>query len=978
MRRSTGKAGDRVGHRRPPARLATNPLPPSETRSSRNVVRSDAKAPHPEWVSVRVFPTRTLAAQQSGVRSRQPRVTHSGALSLRSVVRRASVLLSVPVVGDAKDRLRAPIPGPKTDVPPSPAGQVTRARLSDLLVRNSIGGREAGPPKVTLVCAPPGFGKTTLLASWVHRRRREGGGTAWVNIDEHDNDPFVLWSAILTALENDAITVGGARRVPRPPRRGEERRLIAALHETIDRQPHQIWLVLDDVQRLRERDALHGLELLLANLPKRLHVIISTRTGLLMPLHLLRISGGLRELGAAELAFTETETVAVLRGHGVTLAQSDLTRLMQRTEGWPAIVRLAALALSESDDHIATIDSFVETDRAVADYLVGEVLSKLPADVQEFLLRTSVCERFTIELASKLTGRDDAGVLLQRLERVNTLVSRSSPHSEWFRYHSLLLDYLRVALRSRSLATVAELHRVAAGWFVRQGDALAALPHAISVGDHDLIADLVVQYGPAIVLGGQMWTLRRLSRDLPRAVAERPAVSAMLAVAELSTGERYLAEERLTKLTADSLATHDAVVRDISLVALTRHARLTGRLSPQVHELGNRLDDIVDLDLRMLALFNLGTVLFWLGHLRRARDELMRALDLARERGYDYAVAHCLSHLAAVDGAANNVDAMTRGAREAIGFARERGIDDNPGTCIAHAAAAWAAYQSLDDETARVEARKAAELAPASDDRTVELCARSMAEIAASTEQPHDALLRLRECWGALDRRERLQPAMVAIVGVAEQKMALRLGRADWAAEVYRRASAWIADSGEILFLRARVHAYRGLATTARADLEKISSGLVRCVASNTEIEAHLLAASLADRAGDQQTARTQLIAALEKAESGRVLRPFLDTGRDLRPLLARQVGRLGKLDGFAGEVLAAVPAAPTGTGVELSPREAQLLLELPSLSTTEEIAGRLYVSVNTVKTHLRSIYRKLGVTSRREAVLVARRHGLL
>ncbi|MCT2584590.1 AAA family ATPase [Actinophytocola sp. S1-96] len=849
--------------------------------------------------------------------------------------------------------------------------------MHDALGRRPVDVEETRPPKVVLVRAPPGFGKTTLLAAWVRLRRRLGDATAWVSIDEHDNDPFVLWSAVLTALEKDALTADDTRAL-HPPEQGQEERFVTALREATDRRERDVWLVLDDVQRLRERDVLHGMEVLLTNLPVRLHVIISTRFGEPAALRRLRIAGELREVKVNDLAFTDAEAATVLSGYGVTLAHSDLTRLMARTEGWPAIVRLAALALSESDDHIATIDSFVETDRAVADYLVGEVLSNLPTDMREFLLRTSICERLTVELASELTGRDDAGVLLEHLERVDTLVSRCSAHSEWFRYHSLLLNYLRMALRSRSLATVTALHRVAAGWFVRQGDALAALPHAMSAGDNDLMAELVVRFGPAIVLGGQMWTLRRLGRMLPCATARRPAVCAMLAVAELSTGDRYTAEERLAWLTADSRTMQDPGVCDLYLLALTQLARLTGQLSPEVDELSNRLDGIVDVDLRMLALVNRGTVLFWLGRLERAHADLSRALDLATARGYVYAITHCLSHLAAVAGARSDLDTMARVAHEAVGFAHESGIDVSPSTCIAHAAAAWAAYQALDDETALTEARTAADLAGASDDRTTALCARSMAAIARSIEQPHDAVLRLRECWGALPRDEPLQPAAVAIVGVAEQKIALRIGRAEWAAEVPERASAWIAGSGELLFLRARVHAYHGHSTTARALLDKITSDRVRCLVTNTEIETHLLVASLAERSGDTHTARAQLIAALAKAQPGRVMRPFLDTGRNLRALLSHQVGRLGQLDPFAAEVLAAAPATRPGTGAELSPREAQLLMELPSLSTTEEIANEMYVSVNTVKTHLRSIYRKLGVATRREAVLVARQQGLL
>jgi len=825
---------------------------------------------------------------------------------------------------------------------------------------------------VTLVCAPAGFGKTTLLASWVRERSRDGAVTAWVTLDEHDNCPFVLWSAVLTALEQADPGVS----LPWPPQRGDADRFAAELVDALARQRREIWLVLDDFQRLTESSPLGGLVRLLEQLPAGLHLMISSRVDPPLPLHRFRVAGTLRELRTAELSLTATEAVSVLDCHGVTLSQADLDRLMTRTEGWPVGIRLAALALSESDDPSATIESFAETDHAVADYLIAEVLATLPADLHEFLLRTSVCDSFTAELAGTLTGRDDAGALLARLEQSYALAQRCAQPGGWFRYHSLLAEHLRAALRRRSRHDLRELHRTAAHWFRDRDHPLTALEHAISGGDEDLMASVVMEQGPGAILGGQMWPLRRLAARLPPEVADRPGVGAMLAVADLATADRRNAEERLARLaTIDSYEQRD---RDLLLVALVHYARLTGGMPPQVERLNERLATIAHPDLRLLILVNRGTMLYLLGELRQARGDLTRALHLARQRGYDYAALHCLSHLSGLAGAEGDDPRMRRIAEEAIGFAAERGIADSPATCVAHAAAAWGAYQTLDDDTAQREAEAAIRLLGESNDRTVELAARTMMSIARFPREPRVALRAMRECWAGIDTQENVQPTVVAAASIAEQRMALRLGRPDWAVEAERRAASWIADSGDHLLLRARARVLHGQTTAARAELKKITTGEITCLLRNTEIEAHLLTALLAQRTDDDNTAGAELSTALEMAAPMGTLRPFLDAGPgpEVRALIAAHAGRLGWVRSFADSVLAAIPSDVNG--IALSPREMQLLQELPSQSTLEQIATELYVSVNTVKTHVRSIYRKLDVTTRRDAVSTARQRGLL
>lgn len=889
-----------------------------------------------------------------------------------SVLRNAISVPSTIVLTDQRDRLRAPTSAPKIAAPPLPSCHVSRARLEGLLSTTTRGEQHAS---IATVCAPPGFGKSTLLATWTTTRQRAGAITAWINLDDHDNHPTVLWSAVLNALEKHEGLASAFRRTAlRVPQPGEENCFITNLVNVFDQQEHEIWVVLDDFHRLTEPAALRGLELLLERFPTGLHLMISSRTNPPLPMQRFKVAGELLELRSNDLCFTATEAAALLSSHDVALSQQDLTRLMARTEGWPVGLRLAALTLSGSADYSSTIDSFIETDHAVADYLMAEVLSVLPASYQDFLLATSVCDSFTIELASTLTGRDDAGTLLNELEQSYGLASRCSPHSEWFRYHSLLLEHLRAALQCRSLSDLRGANRTAARWFSERGHALTAIGHAIRAGDECLMASLVVEHGPALILNGRMLELGQLGRRFPSRVANRPGVSAMLAVADLATGDCRTAAERLTRLVRTEV--HEQRDFDVILVALAHHARLTGRLSPQLDRLSERLDDITDPDLRILLLVNRGSVLFWLGQLRSARNDLTQALHLARERGYDYAALHCLSQLSGVAGAESNYPLMRKTAEEAIGFAHVCAIGDSPAACLAHVAAAWVAYQTLDDDVARREAETAGRMLSASNDRTVELAARSMMSIARFAQEPRDALLAMRECWNAVDTQEHVQPAVVACASTAEQKMAQRLGRADWAAEAEHRAAHWLSGTGDHALLRARAHALHGRTIAARTELRKITNGDIKCLVVSTEVEAHLLAARLAERVGDQQAASTELSTALDKAAPGEMLRPFSDEGPDIRPLIAAQIGRCGWADSFADTVLAAVPAAYSHS--ELSPREIQLLRELPSPATLEEIAGSLFISINTIKTHLRSIYRKLGVTTRRDAVLTARERGLL
>jgi LuxR family maltose regulon positive regulatory protein len=289
------------------------------------------------------------------------------------------------------------------------------------------------------------------------------------------------------------------------------------------------------------------------------------------------------------------------------------------------------------------------------------------------------------------------------------------------------------------------------------------------------------------------------------------------------------------------------------------------------------------------------------------------------------------------------------------------------------------AYQRLDDQRARQFADRAIALIAESTDPTIELVALTLHAMATvdTAENPHEVVATLRAHWRRLSGMT-LSPALVAYAAPAQQRIALRVGEYGWAVEVLERAEARLVPCAERTLLHAVLHAHKGRTSSTRRLLAPVLDGRTRALVAPTLIDAWLLEAQLADRSDDGPRVHGALSRALELAAPHRVMRPFRDGGPSIRTLLAAGVGRFGRLETFAGQVLAALPASVGDVIDRLTEREQALLAELPSMRTAEEIAHTMFVSVNTVKTHLRGIYRKLGVSHRRDAITVARKRGLL
>jgi LuxR family transcriptional regulator, maltose regulon positive regulatory protein len=396
-------------------------------------------------------------------------------------------------------------------VAPTPrAGLLPRAGLQSLL-------QASLQAKLCLVAAPAGSGKTTLLAQW--RAVAGGGRVAWVSLEESDNDPTRFWSYLVAALRTVEPGVGTvALEALRGPSVELERVVVPSLVNDLATVGAPLVLVLDDYHLITDAICHQTLGWFLDHSPAEVHVVLSTRLDPPLPLARMRARGELAELRVGELHFTHEETAELLNGSmGLALAAEDVARLAERTEGWAAGLVLAGLSLRGRPDSPGFIAAFSGGDRHVADYLVAEVLERQPAELRAFLLRTSVLERLSGPLCDAVLETQGSAELLRELEASNLFVMPLDDRRQWYRYHQLFAQLLRLQLGAREPTLVPVLHRRAAAWHRQAGNVDEAIGHASAAGDLAEAGTLIARHWATHWLGGQRATVARWLEGLPEA-----------------------------------------------------------------------------------------------------------------------------------------------------------------------------------------------------------------------------------------------------------------------------------------------------------------------------------------------------------------------------------------------------------------------------------------------------------------------------
>lgn len=871
------------------------------------------------------------------------------------------------------------VPETKISVPPLPADTVRRPLLRREL--DSI--RDVG-----LVCAPAGYGKTLLLAEWAEAGR-PSTDTAWVHLDGDDDDPRLFWGALLGALARCHTVPATAPVRTGPDGRGwdlsaagrpEFGAAVAAALGELDRP---VRLVLDDVHELSAPEVLHDVARLLRHRPGTVPVVLAGRWDPPIGLQRFRPQGRLVELRADRLRLDRDEAEALLRRVGVRLHAEQLDRLYGQTDGWPVGLRFAATALQASPNIEGFLARFSGVDRMVADYLVDEVLSGLPASAIELLRRTSVSDDVPVALAVELSGREDAGHVLAELESRTALVRLRGRTLQTYRVQPLIRSYLRGDLQRRSPRAAGDLHSVAARWWLERDHPATALTHAALAADPALLVEVVRRVAVPLLVTGQHRALRRaLRRAGDAVVAADPSLSVVAALAAHQAGDRPtgVAAARQARRRWPPEPSAQLVVLSTIADRLGGLPRILVREippgespwadGPPPDEATELLSHVADCAARVRGRDGAED----LRPVRRTLDEL---LVRARRTGRDHLLLQCHTTAAAAAAADGDLHAMREHAAHADALAGARGWAASPAALDARVLLAHAALLAADPERVLRLVADALHRAETAEPRLrFVLEVLRGAALADGGDRPGglEVLQHARVVLGDHDA-DRIE---IALAATAEFDIALRLGHHAAASAVQGWLAGRCGTAGEAVVMRARADVLGGRVDQARATLHGLLDGGPRAVLPATVVEAQLLCSELAIRAEDRFAAALALRDAVGLAEPHDLLRPFVHARPVVRRLLAQQYGTLEVAHTLPGRALVLAPPDGERLDAALSVREQAVLELLPSLESLEEIAADLTVSVNTLKTHVRSIYGKLGVGNRRDAVVVGYEHGLI
>jgi LuxR family maltose regulon positive regulatory protein len=850
----------------------------------------------------------------------------------------------------------------------------------------------AAEKKVTIISAPAGSGKTSLLRAWADRPARPYR-LAVVQVRRDQLDAQEFWLSLLDAVRQVRGAASGAEAPAATPDFNAYAMAGRVLSELAE-AGSDVMVIVDDLHELDSPETIGQLTRLLTNLPDGVHALLTMRHDLPLRLHQLRLAGELAEIRGADLRFTERETRELLAESGITLSESGAALLHQRTEGWAAGLRLAALSLAGHPDPERFVADFSGTNRAVAEYLLAEMLERQPGDVQDLLLRTCLLDRVNGELADLLTGRAGSEQILLELEDANAFVVSLDPERTWFRYHHLFGDLLRLELRRTMPDQVPELHRRAAEWFSDHGQVVDAIRHTQAAGDWPDAARLLADHSFSLTLDGYTQTMQALTGAFPPG-EEYPELALVRADVDLIQGRldeaaAYLSVAETYAATAPPERRHrlQVAIASLQLSLARRRGHLAGVIE-QVRFLaspvsGQSDEDIaLDSDLRAVALMNLGTVEAWALALPEAEHHLREGAALARQIGRPYLELCCLAELAFAS-KIHSFATTQRRCREAITLAGRHGWDAEPAIAPALITLASTMVWTGEFDEAERWLRRTAQALQADIGPDIRLLLRIVTGMLRACRGRHD------EALEEFSAAERLQSRLAGSHALASQVTGwllatqARLGMTDQARAALAALDDDRAAAGEIGNARAVICLADGDPAAALAALRDVLDGTAPVIGYVTLVESHLLAGLAHQALGDRHAANRAAEHALSLAEADRLVLPFAMTGaRELLETLPRQETvhaalLVDILDVLRGASPAATDLPAAIHGEEISPGELRVLRYLPTNLSRVEIASELSVSVNTVSTHIRSIYAKLQVGDRSAAVQRARELRLL
>ncbi len=721
---------------------------------------------------------------------------------------------------------------------------------------------------------------------------------------------------------------------------------------------------------------------------------LATRRDLRLRLHQLRLAGELAEIRAADLRFGERETRELLDASGIALSEAGVALLHQRTEGWAAGLRLAAISLAGHPDPERFVAEFSGSNRTVAEYMIAEMMDCQPGDVQDLLLRTCLLDRVNGELADLLTGGSGSERILLGLEDANAFVVSLDAERTWFRYHHLFADLLRLELRRKLPEQVPALHRRAADWLIQHGQVVDAVRHTQAAGDWPEAARLLADHSFSLTLDGQAQTIQALVRSFPPG-EDHPELALVRAGDDLVQGrlDEAAAHLAVAETYAETAPPDRRRRLGVALASLKLSlARRRGHLAGVVEQArflaspvtGQSDEDIaLGSDLRAVALMNLGIIEAWSLGLPDAERHLQEGADLAREIGRPYLEVSCLAQL----GFASKIHSFSttqRRCREAIALADRYGWGAEPIVAPALITLAGTMIWTGEFDEGERWLQRAERALQTDTGPGIRLLAHIVSGmLQAGRGRHHEAL---EEFSAAEHLRSQLEGSHALASQVIGWMLAAqaRIGLPGEARAALAALDDERADSGEIRNARAVICLAEGNPAAALGAVQDVLVGTAPVIGYVTIVETHLLAGLAHRKLGDQRAANQAAERALGLAEPDRLVLPFVMTGSGelLEALPRHEMAHAALLadilDVVHGSSLAAKDQSSSPQTEELSPSELRVLRYLPTNLSRPEIASELSVSVNTVNTHIRNIYAKLQARDRSSAVQRARELRLL
>ena len=881
---------------------------------------------------------------------------------------------------------------------------VVRSRLIEHLSEGLSFGR-----KLTLISAPAGFGKTTLVSEWVSSC---GIPVTWLSLDDGDSDLTRFLTYLIAALQTVVPEIGaGALAILQSTQPSPTETILTTLLNHILTLSDSFILVLDDYHLIDSKPVDEALTFLVEHAPPHMHLVVTTREDPHLPLARFRARGQLTELRAADLRFTPAEAADFLnRVMGLNLSEEDIGALKARTEGWIAGLQLAAISMQGHQDTSSFIKAFTGSHHFVLDYLLEEVLHQQPESIQAFLLRSSILERMCGSLCEALFPDTHGQQTLELLERANLFIVPLDHERRWYRYHHLFADLLRQRLgQVLSPDEINKLHLRASEWFEQHGLMLDALHHALSAGAFDRAAQLAEAVWQSMDRTFQSAAWLGWVKKIPKAVVDdHPTLCVQLGwaysdIGDLESSESYLQD---AERALDGMLDREALQPLPGTIALGRanNAQNQGNLSETVKyaELAIQLIPQENTFLLAQAFITLGFTHWATGNLEASLQAMRTWMSDMQRLGNQMFVVASAFAVADMQVILGRLKEAEKTLREGIQQAAELGPEAENVTAHHHLGLALLSYERGDDAARTRHLQTAAELGQ----RTTlvdwpyrwNLAQARFQEAACAWDEALEWLEAAGRVY-VINPVPILQP-----IKAHKARVYLKQGRLD-------RAQAWVRERGisaadEVRYLAE--YEYLTLAQVRLVDgsLDGVNDLLERLLIlaqsqhrTGSEIEILLTKALVHQAQGSRGIACAALERALRLGEPEGYLRMFVDQGEGMRRLLeyfcsTNEHALTDPLRGYADKILAAfsppVSSTPdtaipqsTGSGLALeiieplTNRELEILRLIADGRSNTEIGQRLYLALSTVKGHNLRIFAKLQVQNRTEAVARARALGL-